>query len=136
MQQAEFVWHDGQLVPWEQATVHVAAHALQYGSSVFEGIRAYDLHGKAAVFCLEEHLDRLWDQCKIYRLEIPFTRDQIRQGIMDTIRANNYRACYIRPVIFRGWATMSLDGRSCPTHVSIIRSVSGNTWAIRLWSAV
>jgi branched-chain amino acid aminotransferase len=120
MQKSDRIWFDGQLVPWDQATVHVAAHVIQYGSSVFEGIRAYALPDGPAVFCLEEHLDRLWASCKIYRLEIPYTRQAIRQAILDTVRVNRHRACYIRPVIFRGWDTFSLDGRSCPTHVSII----------------
>jgi branched-chain amino acid aminotransferase len=120
MQKSDRIWFDGQLVPWDQATVHVAAHVIQYGSSVFEGIRAYALPDGPAVFCLEEHLDRLWASCKIYRLEIPYTRQAIRQAILDTVRVNRHRACYIRPVIFRGWDTFNLDGRSCPTHVSII----------------
>jgi len=119
-QKPDKIWFDGQLVPWDQATVHVAAHVIHYGSSVFEGIRAYALPDGPAVFCLEEHLDRLWDSCKVYRMEIPYTRQTIRQAILDTVRVNAHRACYIRPVVFRGWGSFSLDGRSCPTHVSII----------------
>ena len=120
MKPSDTIWLDGQLVPWDQATVHVAAHVLQYGSSVFEGIRAYPLPDGPAVFCLEEHLDRLWNSCRIYRIEIPYTRQAIRQAILDTIRVNAHWACYIRPVVFRGWGTFNLDGRSCPTHVTII----------------
>lgn len=119
-QKSDMIWFDGQLVPWDQATVHVAAHAIHYGSSVFEGIRAYALPDGPAVFCLEEHLDRLWNSSKVYRIEIPYTRQVIHQAILDTVRANAHRACYIRPVVFRGWGSFSLDGRSCPTHVSII----------------
>jgi branched-chain amino acid aminotransferase len=114
------IWLDGELVPWDQATVHVSAHALHYGSSVFEGIRAYPFPEGPAILCLEEHLDRLWASCKIYRMEIPYTRQEIRQAVLDTIRANGHRECYIRPVVFRGWGTFGLDGRSCPTQVSII----------------
>jgi branched-chain amino acid aminotransferase len=120
MQQSDTIWFDGQLIPWDQATVHVAAHAIHYGSSVFEGIRAYALPDGPSVFCLEEHLDRLWNSCKIYRMEIPYTRQAIRQAILDTIRANAHKACYIRPVVLRGWGSFSLDARSLPTHVSII----------------
>lgn len=125
MQKSDKVWLDGQLVPWDQATVHVAAHALQYGSSVFEGIRAYPLEGRPAIFCLEEHLDRLWASCRIYRMEIPYSRQILRQAVLDTIRANRHSECYIRPVVFRGWGTFNLDGRSCPTHVSIITVYMG-----------
>lgn len=120
MSKSEKIWHDGELVPWDEATVHVSAHALQYGSSVFEGIRAYPFPEGPAIFCLEEHLDRLWASCKVYRMEIPYGRADIRQAVLDTIRANGHPECYIRPVVYRGWGTFSLDGRSCPTHVSII----------------
>jgi len=120
MKPAEKIWLDGQLVPWEQATVHVTAHALHYGSSVFEGIRAYALPNGPAVLCLDEHLDRLWGSCKVYRLEIPYDRATIRQAILDTIRVNRHTACYIRPIVFRGTDTFSVNGLSCPTHLSII----------------
>ncbi len=120
MQHPDQVWFDGKLVPWDQATVHVASHALHYGSSVFEGIRAYDLPEGPAVFCLEEHLDRMWNSCKVVRMEIPFSRDEIRRAIIDTIRANGYRSCYIRPIVFRGWGSIAVDPRPCPVHTSII----------------
>jgi branched-chain amino acid aminotransferase len=120
MQKSDKIWFDGQLVPWDQATVHVASHAIHYGSSVFEGIRAYALPDGPAVFCLEEHLDRLWDSCKIYRMEIPYPRAEIRQAIFETIRANGHKSCYIRPIVFRGWDTLGVHARTCPTHVSII----------------
>ena len=74
MKKSEKTWFDGELVPWDQATVHVSAHALHYGSSVFEGIRAYPFSEGPAIFCLEEHLDRLWASCKVYRMEIPYSR--------------------------------------------------------------
>ena len=125
MNKSEKIWHDGSLIPWDEATVHVSAHALNYGSSVFEGIRAYPFPQGPAILCLEEHLDRLWASCKIYRMEIPFARDVVRQAILDTIRANGHPECYIRPIVFRGWGTFSLDGRSCPTHVSIITVYMG-----------
>jgi branched-chain amino acid aminotransferase len=117
---ANHIWLDGKLIPWDQATVHVGAHALHYGSSVFEGIRAYDLPDGPAVFCLEPHLDRFWASAKIYRMEIAYTRREISQAIFDTIVANNLRACYIRPILYRGWGGWKLDGRSCPTHLSIM----------------
>jgi branched-chain amino acid aminotransferase len=120
MKTSEKVWLDGRLLPWDQATVHVGAHALHYGSSVFEGIRTYAVRGGQAVFCLEEHLDRMWASCKVFRIEIPYTRQEVRQAILDTIRANKHTACYIRPIVFRGWGTVALDGRSCPVHVAII----------------
>ena len=82
------VWSNGELVPWAEATVHVSAHALHYGSSVFEGIRAYATPQGPAVFCLDEHVQRLFNSAKIFKMEVPFTRDEISTAIKDTIRAN------------------------------------------------
>ncbi len=120
MQATEKIWYDGELVPWDRATVHVAAHVIHYGSSVFEGIRTYALPDGPAVFCLDEHLDRLWNSCKVYRLEIPYDRNTVRQAIVDTIRVNGHTACYIRPVVFRGVGTLGVDGQSCTTHMAIV----------------
>jgi branched-chain amino acid aminotransferase len=120
------IWMDGKLVPWDQATVHVGAHALHYGSSVFEGLRAYRTAAGPAVFCLEPHLERLFKSAKIGRLEVPFTRREIRQAILETVAANGHEACYIRPVVFRGWGGFGLDGRRCPTHVSILTVEMGS----------
>ncbi len=120
MKSSENVWLDGKLVPWNQATVHVASHAIHYGSSVFEGIRAYGLPAGPAVFCLNEHIDRLWNSCKVYRLEVPYLKDEVSRAIMETILANGQSSCYIRPVVFRGWETFAVNGLSCPTHVSVI----------------
>ena len=126
MQKSDKIWFDGQLIPWDQATVHVAAHAIHYGSSVFEGIRAYALAEGPAVFCLGEHINRLWDSCKVYRMEIPYTHDDIRQAVLTTVQVNRHQACYIRPIVLRDWGTFNLDGRSCPTHVAIITMEMGS----------
>jgi len=120
MKKTEHVWFDGQLVPWDQATVHVASHAIHYGTSVFEGIRAYELPAGPAVFCLQEHLERLWASCKVLRLEIPYTYQELYQAVLDTIRANGHRSCYIRPVVLKGWGTLGFKLEMCPSHVSII----------------
>jgi branched-chain amino acid aminotransferase len=120
MKSSDWVWYDGRLVPWDQATTHIGAHAIHFGSSVFEGIRAYALPSGPAIFCLEAHLDRLWGSCKVFRMDIPYTRDEIRQAIWETIRANGHDACYIRPIIFRGWGTVGVDPRVCPLHVGVL----------------
>jgi branched-chain amino acid aminotransferase len=113
------VWHNGELVPWEDATVHVSAHALHYGSSVFEGIRAYATPDGPAVFCLDQHVQRLLDSAKIFRIDMPYTFDQIAQAIKDTIRANGHEACYIRPLVFRGCGPLGVEGRKCPVETVI-----------------
>ncbi|MFZ5915384.1 MAG: branched-chain amino acid transaminase [Chloroflexota bacterium] len=120
MQKTARIWFDGQLAPWDEANVNVASHAIHYGTSVFEGIRAYALPDGPAIFCLEAHLDRLWASCKVLGIEIPYTRQELRQAMADTVRANGHRACYIRPVVFKGAGTFSFDLSLCPTHVAII----------------
>ena len=125
MPKSDKVWFDGELIPWDKATVHVAAHALHYGSSVFEGIRAYARPTGPAVFCLREHLERLWSSCRIYRMEIAYDLEVLHQAVLDTVRTNRHKACYIRPLVFRGWDSFHLDPRGCPVHVSIITSEMG-----------
>jgi branched-chain amino acid aminotransferase len=120
MQESEQIWMDGQLIPWEQATVHVTAHALHYGSSVFEGIRAYGTGNGPAIFCLSRHLDRLFNSAKVYRMEIPYTRKEIEKAIVDTVLANGHAACYIRPLVFRGCGDLGVNPLKCPVQVVII----------------
>jgi branched-chain amino acid aminotransferase len=113
------VWHNGKLIPWEDATVHVSAHALHYGSSVFEGIRAYATPRGPSVFCLDEHVERLFDSAKIFRVDMQYTFDEIRQAIKDTIRANGHESCYIRPLVFRGTGALGVEGRKCSVETVI-----------------
>lgn len=114
------VWFNGELVPWDQAQVHAAAHVLHYGSSVFEGIRAYATANGPAVFCLEPHVKRLFNSAKVYRTEIPYTKEEITQAILDTVRANGHEACYIRPLVYRDVDVWSIDPRPCPVGVAIL----------------
>ena len=118
---SEVIWFNGELVPWDEAQVHVAAHALHYGSSVFEGIRCYDTKGGPAILCLDEHLKRLYDSCKIYRLDVPYPPAALREAVLATVRANGHRSCYIRPIVFRGAGVFALDARGkCPVEVAVI----------------
>lgn len=114
------VWFNGSLVPAAAATVPVAAHALHYGSSVFEGIRAYGTPDGPGVFCLPQHVRRLFDSCRICRITVPYTPAQISEAILATVRANGHRSCYIRPLVFRGAGTFSLDPRKASVEVAII----------------
>lgn len=116
---SRYIWMDGHFVDWDNATVHVGAHALHYGSSVFEGVRAYGTSSGAAIFCLDPHVDRLFDSAKIYKMPIPFTREEIRNAIIETVRINGLDSCYIRPIAFRGVESFSLDPRKCPVQVAI-----------------
>src|SRR5437879_2800334 len=98
--QARWVWKNGELIPWKDATVHVSAHALHYGSGVFEGIRCYDTAEGPAVFRLDAHLDRLYDSASVYGMEIPYNRAQLAEAVREVIRGNGFRSCYVRPICF------------------------------------
>lgn len=108
---AEWIWRNGEFVKWEDANVHVSAHALHYGSSVFEGIRAYSTPEGPAVFRLEPHSNRLMNGARIMRIEHEYTASDINEAIVETIARNGHEACYIRPVIFRGEGALGLEGR-------------------------
>ena len=105
---ADLIWFNGELIPWQNATVHVMSHALHYGSSVFEGIRAYKTHKGTCIFRLEEHIDRLFDSAKIYRMTIPYTREEIIQACKDAVSKNNLESAYLRPLAFLGDVGMGL----------------------------
>ena len=117
----EKIWLDGELVPWDEANVHVLTHTLHYGLGAFEGIRCYKLEdGRSAVFRLEEHIERLFQSAHICCLEIPYTQEQIVEACLETIRANKLDECYIRPLVFMGDGAMGLGSTSNPTRVCII----------------
>lgn len=105
---AELIWFNGSLIPWKDATVHVMSHALHYGSSVFEGIRAYETHKGTCIFRLEEHIDRLFDSAKVYRMNIPYTREEVMQACKDAVAKNGLKAAYLRPLAFLGDVGMGL----------------------------
>ncbi len=119
MKESEWIWFDGEFVPWGEAKVHVLAHALHYGSSVFEGIRAYETAQGTAIFRLEPHVTRLFNSAKIARMPVPFTLGQVSEAIAETVRRNNLRACYIRPLVFRGYEVLGVDPRKCPVHTVV-----------------
>ncbi|MDE3163503.1 MAG: aminotransferase class IV, partial [Acidobacteriota bacterium] len=108
------IWHNGNLIPWEQATIHVMSHVIHYGSSVFEGIRCYAQPQGSAVFRLPEHMQRLLDSGKIYRMEIPFTLDELCAGVVDVIEANGVAPCYIRPIVLRGYGEIGVNPKGSP----------------------
>ncbi|MBL8152568.1 MAG: branched-chain amino acid transaminase [Anaerolineae bacterium] len=117
---AEFIWKNGEFVAWENATVHVTAHALHYGSSVFEGVRAYATPQGPAVFRLQPHTQRLLNSAKIARVDVPYTAEQINEAILSTVRKNGHDACYIRPLLYRGANKLGVEGRQNPTELVII----------------
>lgn len=113
------IWMNGALVDWADARIHVLSHVVHYGSSWFEGIRCYDTKKGPAIFRLDKHLERLYDSVKIYRAEIPYTKEQIEQAILETIRVNEMRSCYIRPIVYRGYGDVGVNPLNNPIEVSI-----------------
>ncbi len=113
------IWHNGKLVAWQDAKIHVLSHVVSYGSSVFEGQRVYKTESGSACFRLDEHVTRLFNSAKIYRMEVPYSKQEIRNAIFQTIDANNLAECYIRPIVFRGYESLGVDPRPCPIDVVI-----------------
>ena len=118
---AQWIWRNGEFIKWEDATVHVTAHAIHYGSSVFEGLRAYDTPRGAALFRLREHTERLMQGAKVMRIDHDYDADSINAAIIETVRKNGHESCYVRPVIFRGTGALGLEGRgSTATEAAIL----------------
>jgi branched-chain amino acid aminotransferase len=114
------VWMNGTLVDWKDATIHIASHVVHYGSGVFEGARCYDTKNGPACFRLDDHVRRLVESARIYRMDSPYDAATIRQAILDTIAANGFRACYIRPLVYRGYEALGVNPFPCPVDVAIL----------------
>ena len=119
LQTTTHIWHNGDLIPWEKAQIHVMSHVVHYGSSVFEGIRCYTQPNSAGVFRLAEHMSRLVDSAKIYRMPLPFTIDQLSSAVVDVVEANGVAPCYIRPVAFRGYGEIGVNPLHSPVEIYI-----------------
>ncbi|MBO6109878.1 MAG: branched-chain amino acid transaminase, partial [Methanobrevibacter sp.] len=113
------VWLDGEFVEWKDANISILSHVVHYGTCVFEGIRAYSNDNGVAVFRLEEHVKRLFDSAKVYKMDIPFTQEEIAEAILETVRINDLDGCYIRPIVFRGYGELGVNPLGCPVNVAI-----------------
>ena len=120
IEKTEKIWHNGKLINWNDATIHVMSHVVHYGSSVFEGIRCYALPAGGAIFRAQEHIQRLLDSAKVYRIDVPFTRDEIVQALLETVGHNGVWPCYVRPIILRGYGEAGVNPFNSPTEVYII----------------
>ncbi len=119
VQPTEKIWHNGQLIPWDDARIHVLAHVVSYGSSVFEGVRCYDTNRGPAIFRARDHARRLLDSAKIYRMEVPYSLDQLTAGMVDTVRENNQASCYLRPIVLRGYGDVGVLPKDNPIETYI-----------------
>jgi branched-chain amino acid aminotransferase len=119
IEKTEKIWMDGELVPWDEARVHVLTHSLHYGSGVFEGIRTYSAADGPAVFRLTDHIQRLFDSAKLIMMTIPWTRDQLVDACKLTVRESGLDSCYVRPIAFLGYGEIGLNPLPCQVNVSI-----------------
>lgn len=116
----EWIWKNGEIIPWKDATVHVSAHGLHYGSGVFEGIRCYETANGAALFRVREHYERFHESAKVYGFEIPYSVAELTEETCKLIRQNDFKSCYVRPICFMGSGSLGVFPRNCPAEVSIM----------------
>jgi branched-chain amino acid aminotransferase len=117
MTPTEKIWHNGRFIAWDDARIHVLSHVVSYGSSVFEGVRCYETLSGPAIFRLKEHTRRLFDSAKVYRIDVPFTHEELAHAQIELVRVNKLRSCYIRPIILRGYGNMGVLPFGNPTEV-------------------
>ena len=118
-EEVQKVWMNGRLVDFADAKIHAFSHVFHYGSAMFEGTRVYDTRNGPAAFRLDDHIERLYHSCKVYRMEIPYTPEEFRDAIFETVRANGFGACYIRPVVYRGLGALGVNPFKSPVDVVI-----------------
>lgn len=119
MKKTDNIWFDGEIVPWDKATVHVMTHSLHYGSAIFEGIRCYNTEKGTMIFRLDAHLKRFYNSARIYGMQIPYAPDELASAIKETIRSNNINECYIRPIAFYGWDEVGVNPQGNRVHLAI-----------------
>jgi branched-chain amino acid aminotransferase len=119
IQKTEKIWHNGKLIPWDSAQIHVMSHVVHYGSSVFEGVRCYAPPSGPAIFRAKEHMQRLLDSAKIYRIDVDYTVEELIAGMADLVKNNGVWPCYIRPIVLRGYGEAGVSPLNSPTEVYI-----------------
>jgi branched-chain amino acid aminotransferase len=118
--ETEWIWKDGEFIRWGDATVHVLAHSMQFGSSLFEGVRCYATPDGPAIFRLGEHLRRLHDSCRIYRMELRWTAEELAEGCRALVRRNGLDACYLRPMVLRGYGAAGMNPAGSPVETYLV----------------
>src|SRR3970282_1383639 len=113
----EKIWHNGKFIGWDDAKIHVLSHVVSYGSGIFEGIRCYKTKQGPAIFRLREHMQRLINSCRIYRMELPYSVDELSSVALELVRANKMEACYVKPIVLRGYGEVGVNPFPCPLEV-------------------
>ncbi|MBC8368251.1 branched-chain amino acid transaminase, partial [bacterium] len=119
VKKAKTIWMNGKFVDWDDANIHILSHVIHYGSSLFEGIRVYDTPQGPAVFRLDEHTKRLLESAKIYRMDVPYSFEELREAQLETVKLNGLDECYIRPVVYRGYGNVGVNPAGSPVDVAI-----------------
>jgi branched-chain amino acid aminotransferase len=119
IQMTEKIWHNGKFIPWDEAQLHVMSHVVNYGSSVFEGIRCYSLPSGPAIFRAQEHMQRLLDSAKVYRIDVDYTREELIAATLELVNGNGVWPCYLRPIVLRGYGEAGVNPFNSPTEVYI-----------------
>jgi branched-chain amino acid aminotransferase len=137
--ETKWVWMDGHVIPWRSATTHVSAHALHYGSGVFEGMRCYETTDGPAIFRLDAHLDRLYASAEFYGIVIPYSREELTEGVCEIVQRNGFSSCYVRPICYLGSGSLGVHPGNCPVEVVILAwpwapylGVAGLTQGVRV----
>jgi branched-chain amino acid aminotransferase len=117
---SDVIWMNGKLVPWDDANIHIGSHVIHYGSAVFEGVRCYNTPEGPAIFRLDAHTERLFNSAKIYRMDMPYTFEELSRAQIETVAANKKDACYIRPIVYRGYEQLGVNPFPCPVDVAIM----------------
>jgi branched-chain amino acid aminotransferase len=119
IQKTERIWHNGKFIPWDEAQLHVMSHVVNYGSSVFEGIRCYSLPSGPAIFRAQEHMQRLLDSAKVYRIDVDYSREDLIAAMTELVASNGVWPCYLRPIVLRGYGEAGVNPFNSPTEVYI-----------------
>lgn len=114
------VWMNGKLIPWKEANIPIASHVIHYGTSLFEGFRTYDTPKGSVILQLQAHIQRLYNSCKMYRMDIPYSQEEFNKAVIDTIKSNDLKSCYVRPIVYRGYASLGVDPFPCPVDCAIL----------------
>jgi branched-chain amino acid aminotransferase len=117
---SEKIWYNGEFVDWDDCKIHIASHVIHYGSAVFGGMRVYKTRNGSAVFRMPDHTKRLIDSCKIYRMEPAYTQEAFNEAILETVRVNRMKECYVRPIVYRGYHSLGVNPFPCPVDSAIL----------------
>ena len=132
----EKIWHNGRFIPWQSATIHVLSHVVSYGSSVFEGIRCYSTPSGPAVFRLREHIRRMQDSAKIYRMDnLGFSTEELADAMLELVRVNKMDACYLRPIVLRGYGEIGVNGMAFVALASAALFIGAGGSIKGIWTA-